>query len=286
MKPQVFTPEELEPILRIASECGMILVGGQAIGSWATLLENPEEEPWKSQRPYTSRDADELCTEIQMLRFAKALSQSGWSVEVFEPNKDEMRLNTGAVRIEGMIGGTRRVLEMNLLKQLDCMSNQEIEETSMEIPIHQSPVRTMDTLRLLESKIISLNTLDQIGRQDRKHLILCCAAVGKLLLETGKGPDWPNAIKSAQRIIQNAYSQIGLDTLRHFQINLLDSIPWNGWRQSIQPELRGFGEQEQPHRNEITSMLREIDETKQWLASLQPKIRGKTTTKEPPGSPA
>ena len=285
MTPQVFTPQELEPILKIASDCGMTLIGGQAIGCWATLLENPEEEPWKSRRPYTSRDADELCTEIQMRRFAKALCQNGWSVEVFEPDEREKKINTGAIRIGGMIGGLPRVLEMNLLKQLDGMSNQEIEETAMEIPIHQSLVRTMDTLRLLESKVISLNTLDQIKRQDRNHLILCCAAVEKLLLETGKGPGWPNAIKSAQRIIQNANSQIGLDTLKHFQINLLDSIPWVGWRQSSQPELQEFGKQEQPHRSEMTSKLQEIEESQQWFANLQSKSRRESTTSEPPGSP-
>ena len=31
MKTDTFTPEELEPILKTASECGTILVGGQAV---------------------------------------------------------------------------------------------------------------------------------------------------------------------------------------------------------------------------------------------------------------
>lgn len=113
MKPKTFSPTDLEPILKIASDCGLILVGGQAVGCWATLLETPDEEPWKSRRPYTSRDADALCTRNQMLQFAKSLTESGWAGEVYEPDKNEERINTGAIRIHGMIGNKRQTVEMN-----------------------------------------------------------------------------------------------------------------------------------------------------------------------------
>ncbi len=97
MKPkqEPFTPEELEPILILASECGMILVGGQAVNSWALLLEKPEDEPWKSLRPYTSLDVDMLCSEYQMLKFAKTLSDSGWGVEV-APHSEDLNLITSS----------------------------------------------------------------------------------------------------------------------------------------------------------------------------------------------
>lgn len=98
MKPkqEPFTPEELEPILNLASECGMILVGGQAVNSWALLLEKPEDEPWKSLRPYTSLDADMLCSEYQMLKFAKTLSDSGWGVQVFRAEGKDKTENTSS----------------------------------------------------------------------------------------------------------------------------------------------------------------------------------------------
>ena len=285
MSHEQLSPTELEPILKIASDCGLILVGGQAVGCWATLLENPAEEPWKSRRPYTSRDADALCTRNQMLQFAKTLAEHGWDVEVFEPDKNEERIHTGAIRIEGMIGKQRQTLVMNLLKQLEGLSNQEIEETATEIPIAQSSIRSIDVLRLLESKTISLNSLDQTGRQDETHLILCVAALKRILQETGKGPEWPNALKSAQRIIQNANHQIGLDTLTRHQINLLDAIPWDAWRQAPIPGLQKLGHQERDNRNGMMETLHTAAELEQWLKTLHSKTRQAPATPESPGNP-
>ena len=246
MSHEQFSPTELEPILKIASDCGLILVGGQAVGCWATLLENPAEEPWKSRRPYTSRDADALCTRNQMLQFAKTLAEHGWDVEVFEPDKNEERIHTGAIRIEGMIGKQRQTLVMNLLKQLEGLSNQEIDET---------------------------------------HLILCVAALKRILQETGKGPEWPNALKSAQRIIQNANHQIGLDTLTRHQINLLDAIPWDAWRQAPIPGLQKLGHQERDNRNGMMETLHTAAELEQWLKTLHSKTRQAPATPESPGNP-
>lgn len=273
MTSATFTAGDLEPILKIASDCGLILIGGQAVGSWATLLETPDEEPWKSSRPYTSKDADMLCGRNQMLQFARALTEDGWAIEIFEPDKNEEKINTGALRIQGMIGGKRQVVELNLLKQLEGPSNQEIEENLERIPILSSFIRTIDPLRLLESKTISLNTLDQSRRQDKSHVVLCLATLRSLLAITGNGPDWPNAVRTARRIIQNTNDQIGLDTLTRHQIHLLDAIPWEAWRQSNNPEIQDFGNEEQTQREHVEMKLKEIDELKQWIESLQPKMR-------------
>lgn len=270
--PEPFTPEDLEPILKLASECGMILVGGQAVNSWAVLLEDPEVEPWKSLRPYTSGDADMLCSEIQMLKFAKALSDSGWGVEVFRPEGKEEKINVGAIRIKGRIGGRNRFVEMNLLRQLEGVSIQEIEETKEEIPIKNHTIKVIDCLRILESKTISLNTLDQAQRQDRKHLILCCAALREILKESAKCPDPAGLIATASRVVRNAESQLGLDTLKHHKLDLLGSIPWETWKNSKHPELKEFAEKEDPIRSEIHGKIAEVKELKQWLESLSPKM--------------
>ncbi len=271
MKHKTFSPADLEPILQIASDCGLILVGGQAVGCWATLLESPDEEPWKSRRPYTSRDADALCTRNQMLQFAKSLTENGWIVEVYEPDKKEERINTGAIRIQGMIGNKLQTVEMNLLKQLEGLSNQEIEETAIDIPIRQSFIRTIDSLRLLESKTISLHSLDQTARQDGNHLILCIATLKKILQETGKELEWPGALQSAQRVIQNANHQVGLDMLTRHQINLLDAIPWEAWSHCGNPSLEQLGQAEPVHRKEMLDAIQNATELENWFRNLNPK---------------
>ncbi len=282
MKPESFTPEQLEPILKLASECGMILVGGQAVNSWAILLEDPETEPWKSLRPYTSEDADMLCSEIQMLKFAKALSESGWAVQVFEPEGKEVKINVGAIRINGKIAGKQRFVEMNFLRQLQGVSMQEIAENKEEIPIKTHTIKVIDCLRLLESKTISLNTLDQSQRQDRKHLILCCAALREILKEGAKAPDPTGLITTANRVLQSAEFQIGLDTLKNHKIDLLDSIPWEPWKISKHSELKEFAEQEETIRSGIQGRIDEAKELKAWLASLNPKTPPVEPKTDPP----
>lgn len=273
-KQEPFTPEELEPILNLASECGMILIGGQAVNSWALLLETPEDEPWKSLRPYTSLDADMLCSEYQMLKFAKALSDTGWGVEAFKAEGKEKTINVGAIRIRGVIGGKKRTVELNLLRQLEGISNAEIEETKEAIPIKSHSVHVIDCLRILESKTISLNTLDQSQRQDRKHLILCCAAVKTILKESVKMPNLEGPIATAKRIVRNANAELGLDTLQHHNIDLLDAIPWKEWMKSKQPELSAFAKTESSIRAEIQNKIQETKDLKQWLESLNPKNPG------------
>ena len=276
MKPkqEPFTPEELEPILNLASECGMILVGGQAVNSWALLLEKPEDEPWKSLRPYTSQDADMLCSEYQMLKFAKTLSDSGWGVQVFRAEGKEKTINVGAVRIRGVIGGKKRTVELNLLRQLQGISNAEIEEAKETIPIINHSIHVIDCLRMLESKTISLHSLDQSKRQDRKHLILCCAAVKAILKESSKMPSLDGPVATASRIVRNANSELGLDTLQHHSIDLLDAIPWMEWLESKQPELIAFAQEESSIRAGIQEKIQETKELVKWLKSLNPKNPG------------
>ncbi len=208
-----------------------------------------------------------------MLQFAKSLTENGWEVEVFEPNKQEERINTGAVRIRGMIGNRRQTVEMNLLKQLEGLSNQEIEETATEIPLRKSFIRTIDSLRLLESKTISLHSLDQTTRQDGNHLLLCIATLKKILEQAGEGAEWQAALQSAQRIIQNANHQVGLDVFTRHKTNLLDAIPWETWRNSGNSSLAQLGCAEAEHRQKMLDSIQTAMELEVWFRKLNPKSR-------------
>ena len=225
-----------------------------------------------------------LCSEIQMMKFAKTLSKAGWEVEVFEPNKQEMKINVGAIRIKGNVGGTQRIVELNLLRQLEGLSNQEIEENKEGIPIKTHTIQVIDCLRLLESKTISLNTLDQAKRQDRKHLVLCCAALREILRESAKTPETAGPIRTASRVVSTAENQLGMDTLKHHGIDLLDSIPWDEWKNSNYSELKSFADNEEKIRIGIQEKIADAKELKEWLASFNPK-KPADSKLNPPVSP-
>lgn len=118
---------------------------------------------------------------------------------------------------------------------------------------------------------ISLHSLDQTARQDGNHLILCIAALNKILQETGKGPEWPGALQSAQRVIQNANHQVGLDMPTRHQINLLDAIPWEARRSCGIPSLEQLGKAEPVYRKEMLDASEIATELENWFRKLNPK---------------
>ena len=123
----------------------------------------------------------------------------------------------------------------------------------------------------MESKTISLNTLDQKNRQDKSHLELCVAMMNRILVETGKGPQWATAVSHANKIVTNSKHPLGLDTLTRHAINLLDAIPWEIWRNSGNPTLEQFGADEQQHRQQMHDSIQESEELENWYRQLNPK---------------
>jgi len=289
MKPgpdKPFTPQDLEELFEIAASCELVLVGGQAVACWAMLLERPELEPWKSKRPYTSRDADAIGSKTQMLEFARALQKLGWKVEIFLPEGNETAINTGALRIHGQFANQAECIEMNFLKHLQGQTYQTIRQQAARIPIDKRDALVIDPLRLLESKTISLNTLDQHDRQDRSHLQLCVAIAREMLATASKGPLWPTALANAGEIIGMAKQEFGINTLRFHQIDLLDAIPWEAWRSSNQPELSSFANSESLHRNEVGEILNKDVEIEDWLQQLNPNPHKSQRPRRNDGNPA
>ena len=277
MKKPQFSPEDISTILETASKCGGILIGGQAINCWALLLEQIDQEPWKNLRPYTSTDADFLCSEVEMMTIYKKLKEIGFMAEVFLPHNNEKKINTGALSITYPNTKPKKVLEVNLLRQLEGLSIQEIKETAKTIPIAGVDIQVLDPIRLLESKTISLNTLDQSDRQDAKHLEIMVLVL-KRLLENGAYDNRENVIS---RIVSNAQHQLGLDTLKIHRIDILDAIPWDKWKDSKNPDLKEFAAQEHIIKETRNQKLNEVDELEKWLDSLNPKPPGEPPLNDP-----
>ena len=286
MKAHQFTPQDLEELFGIAASCELVLVGGQAVACWARLLEKPDLEPWKSKRPYTSRDADAIGSKTQMLEFARTLRNLGWKVEIFLPEGDEIAINTGALRIHGQFPNQADSIEMNFLKHLQGQTYQTIRQQAILIPINKREALVIGPLRLLESKTISLNTLDQNGRQDKSHLQLCVAITREMLATAGKSPLWPAALDNANEIIGMAKQEFGINSLRFHQIDLLEAIPWEFWRSSRQSELAEFAGSESLHRSEVRDLINKDVEIEDWLQQLNPNPHKSKKSRTIDGNPA
>jgi hypothetical protein len=92
------TPDDIIVVLRAIAASDCIIIGGQAINIWSILLEKKGQEPWISNQPYTSIDADGFGDLASLVKLATALQKEGYTVDVkpAEP-PDQTKINTGLV---------------------------------------------------------------------------------------------------------------------------------------------------------------------------------------------
>lgn len=264
------TPQEVRPILQALAEAGIVLVGGQAINLWSLLYEQPKVEPWRSSRPYTSFDADALADRAELFMAARKMEEAGFQIEVSLPETPEASaLNTGL--LQARKGGDE--ITINLLHRLGGLSTQEIRETAVTLSWERIDIRLLHPLLCVESKAHSLNTLPQDKpdepRQDRKHLALAVANLREHLVKRSQ-PDLADAVlRSAHRLVDLAYHQLGCEMLTRQHVDLLDGIPWASWRPGPIASLQEFAKREAEFRREIQQRIEMQAEVDRWLADLK-----------------
>lgn len=264
------TPQEVKPILQALADAGIVLVGGQAINVWSLLYERPETEPWRSSRPYTSFDAAALADKAELLLAARAIEKAGFQIEVRLPEApEESVLNTGLIQAKQ----GRDEIIVNLLQRLGGLNTQEIRETAVTVSWEHLDVRLLHPLLCVESKAHNLNTLPQDKpdepRQDRKHLILAVANLREHLAGRSQ-PELVSAVlRTAQRLVDLAYHQLGCETLIRHSVEVLEGIPWTTWRSESIPALREFANRETEFRREIQQRIESQAEVDRWLADLK-----------------
>lgn len=264
------TPQEVKPILQALADAGIVLVGGQAINVWSLLYEQPETEPWRSSRPYTSFDADALADKAELLVAARAIENAGFQIEVCLPESpEESLLNTGLVRARK---GPDEI-SVNLLQRLGGLNTQEIRETAVTVSWEHLDVLLLHPLLCVESKAHNLNTLPQDKpdepRQDRKHLILAVANLREYLIARSQPEHVSAVLRTAQRLVDLAYHQLGCETLTCHGVDALDGIPWTTWRSGSIAVLREFANRETEFRREIQQRIEAQAQVERWLADLK-----------------
>ena len=270
LSPRPRTPHEIKSILEALSGVGAVLIGGQAINVWSLIYEQPENEPWRSSRPYTSFDADALADRPEMMMAARASEKAGFRIEISLPETpEESALNTGLVHARK--GGDEFCI--NLLHRLGGLNTQEVRETAVTISWERIDVLLLHPLLCVESKAHSLSTLPQDKpdepRQDRKHLILAVANLREHLVRRSQ-PELAGAVlRTAQRLVDLAYHQLGCETLTRHGIDVLDGIPWAAWRPGPISALQELANREPEFRREIQRRIEMQAEVDRWLADLK-----------------
>jgi len=116
----VFTAHQLRPLLEALSQSDVVIVGGQAINLWSEIYQK-DDEPWRSLRPFTSRDLDALGSATALLECARRT----YGQALF-PHAGQKTVNTGKLTV--IIGG--RPVEADFLSEVKGLNNQEIRQTA------------------------------------------------------------------------------------------------------------------------------------------------------------
>jgi hypothetical protein len=157
-----------------------IIVGGQAVNLWATVYEewdaanNPEPDPLRQYRPFTSKDLDLTAILNHQISFLPGV------VERHIPRRQFRNLapDTGTFFFE--VEGVGRV-RVEILSRVLGADNDEIEEHAVTLELAGTPVRIPDPLIVLKCKIANAATLSQADRSDVPQLRMMIRCVRAFL---------------------------------------------------------------------------------------------------------
>ena len=231
---KVFTPNEIAEELAILSK-NLILVG-QAVNVWSEIYGDKTKEPWKGSFPFTSRDIDVVGNLKQMLTGQQEFIKAGYKVTAFFPRtKEEEKINTGALQLKSP------ELEVNVLKRILAVNSIAAEESALTIKLNNNLIKVLHPLLCMESKAACLLELDQKGRNDKKHLILCIGNIKKMIQKFRDNEDLTEIV---EQILKDSDTDVAVDLWKMHKIRILDAIPWEDLRKSTVEDLKEIGGKE------------------------------------------
>jgi hypothetical protein len=265
----MFTPEQIRPLLEALSHSDAVIVGGQAINLWSETYQK-DEEPWRSLRPFTSRDLDALGSAAALLECARHVHG-----QALFPQAGEKTVNTGKLTV--VIGGQE--VDADFLSEVKGLNNQEIRQTAKLVAWHDLQLRLLHPILCVESKTINLMRIQQEPeeRQDKKHLMLALANAREFLAEQTANPaTHPVLVRWAQRLRSLANDQLGLEAAQAHGLDYQTAVPANLWRDMPGALSQFIASEWEPWREEIQQKVADLIELEAWLRRLRD---------QPPGQP-
>jgi len=258
----MFTPEQLRPLFEALSSTQAVVVGGQAINLWSQAYEK-DEEPWKSLRPFTSRDLDVLGGTNDLHDCARRLK-----ARVLYPEPGQTTINAG--KLIAQLAGQE--VEADFLTEVKGLNNQEVRQTAKTISWQGLSLRVLHPILCVESKTASLMRLPQdvVGRQDKKHLALALANAREFLAEqTANTSTHSNLLRWAQRLRSLANDQVGLEAALLHGIDYRAAIPAERWRQAAGCLADFVAQELGPWRAEVQEKVEDLRQLEVWLRQLK-----------------
>lgn len=263
------TPDDIIAVLRAIAESNCIIIGGQAVNIWSMMLGNEREEPWASQQPFTSIDADGLGDLNSLVNLATALQGEGYAVELDEAKPpDQTRINTGQI----LVTSPQLNISINIIHNPIGLRAPEIIQTAQSIKFRKLTLKVLHPLLCVESKAVCLVELRQDNpkepRQDKKHLILAMANLNVFLKNLGDHNP-AGAIYFADRVRGLAVDQYGIRILRQHKIDVLDAVPWQEWGQSPNTVLSDFAKTYAEVVKDRTAAIDHERKAREWIERLK-----------------
>jgi hypothetical protein len=263
------TPESILSILDAIAKSGGIILGGQAIGIWSTLLQSPEREPWASLRPYTSLDADGLGESAVLADLAKRLTKLGFKVGLVEPKTEvEKRINTGVIYAKSK----NLHIGINILSNPLGMLPREIVRTAQTVKFAGAALRVLHPVLCVEGKAMCLAELVQNNpespRQDEPRLRLALANLRVFLARLGEESP-SQATRLADRVKGLALDSLGVKILKSHKLDVLDGVPWHSWKKSAHKELKDYADTYENVVAERASNEKREKEGREWIEMLK-----------------
>lgn len=260
----MFTPRQLRPLLEALSHSDVVIVGGQAINLWSEIYEK-DEEPWRSLRPFTSRDLDALGSATALVECARRTHG-----QALFPEAGQKTVNTGKLTVR--IGG--RPVEADFLSEVKGLNNQEIRQTAKLITWRKLRLRVLHPILCVESKTINLLRIQQEPeeRQDKKHLLLALANAREFLAEQMPNPaTHPVLVRWAQRLRSLANDQLGLEAAQLHGIDYQSAIPTALWQNTPGALAEFVAGESELWRQEVLEKTQDLIELETWLRQLREK---------------
>jgi len=265
----VYTPRQLRPLLEAVSQSDAVIVGGQAISLWSEIY-GRDEEPWRSLRPFTSRDLDALGNAAALLECARL---TGGQARFPEPS--QRTVNTGQLTV--LLGGQH--VEADFLSEVKVLNSQEIRQTARPVLWQGLTLRLLHPVLCVESKTINLMRIQQEPeeRQDYKHLVLALANAREFLAEqTARSATHPTLVRWAQRVRSLANDQLGLEAAQVHGFNYQTVIPAALWQATPGPLSEFMVAEWDAWGSEVRQKVHDLVELEAWLRQLRDRSPGQT----------
>lgn len=264
----MFTPGQLRPLLEAISRSDAVIVGGQAINLWSELY-GRDEEPWRSLRPFTSRDLDALASAAALLECARL---TGGEARFPEPGQGTVNTGQLSVLLDG------RPVDADFLSEVKGLNNQEIRQTARAVLWQGLTLRLLHPILCVESKTINLMRIQQEPeeRQDHKHLRLALANAREFLVEQTANPaTHPIIVRWAQRLRSLATDQLGLEAARVHAIDYRGAIPASLWQGTPGLLAEFMSAEWEAWASGVREKVHDLVELETWLRQLRDQSPGR-----------